>query len=70
MESSILDGRDWSTMYNASKIYGGWKKFVIDNNLKVGDVCVFDLTKVIDLSFKVLIFRLNAEPTCSKSQGM
>ncbi|KAK3416128.1 hypothetical protein EUGRSUZ_H01962 [Eucalyptus grandis] len=42
------------------KINGGWKLFVQDNNLKVGDVCVFELTrKVGQVSFRVVIFRAN-----------
>jgi hypothetical protein len=35
----------------------GWKNFVMDNNLKPGDVCVFELTKSTGVSFQVVIFR-------------
>ncbi|KAK7343346.1 hypothetical protein VNO77_12011 [Canavalia gladiata] len=35
----------------------GWKKFAKDNNLKLGDVCVFEQTKSTGISFRVVIFR-------------
>ncbi|POO02687.1 B3 DNA binding domain containing protein, partial [Trema orientale] len=37
---------------------GGWKAFARDNDLKVGDVCVFVLLEgEVKVSFEVLIFR-------------
>ncbi|XP_057432185.1 B3 domain-containing transcription factor VRN1-like [Lotus japonicus] len=51
-----LDGRTWKVYYSFFKLGGGWKKFATDNNLKVGDICVFELTKREPLSLKVLIF--------------
>ncbi|KOM36394.1 hypothetical protein LR48_Vigan02g254400 [Vigna angularis] len=35
----------------------GWKNFVKDNNLRLGDVCVFEKIKKSGISFKVIIFR-------------
>ncbi|XP_014512003.1 B3 domain-containing transcription factor VRN1 isoform X1 [Vigna radiata var. radiata] len=35
----------------------GWKDFVKDNNLRLGDVCVFEKIKKSGISFKVIIFR-------------
>ncbi|XP_059639687.1 B3 domain-containing transcription factor VRN1-like, partial [Cornus florida] len=56
----VSDGRTWSVKCNFSKtnakISGGWQSFVEDNNLKVGDVCVFQLINGIEPSLKVIIF--------------
>ncbi|XP_058765605.1 B3 domain-containing transcription factor VRN1-like [Vicia villosa] len=54
----LMDGRTWDAKYSFGKIKAGWKKFVGDNKLKVGDVCVFELTKSKVLTLKVLIFRI------------
>ncbi|XP_022640640.1 B3 domain-containing protein REM9 [Vigna radiata var. radiata] len=35
----------------------GWKNFVEDNNLRLGDVCVFEKIKKSGISFRVIIFR-------------
>ncbi|KAJ1440370.1 DNA-binding barrel domain superfamily [Sesbania bispinosa] len=66
----VLDGRTWHGRYIFRKVgrysnvqvTSGWKKFASDNNLKEGDVCLFELTKSRPLSFKVLIFRVGEEP--------
>lgn len=42
-----------------AKFEYGWKAFAQDNDLKVGDVCVFVLTKSIEISFDIAIFREN-----------
>ncbi|XP_047169706.1 B3 domain-containing transcription factor VRN1-like [Vigna umbellata] len=39
----------------------GWKNFVKDNNLRLGDVCVFEKIKKSGISFKVKIFRHREE---------
>uniref|UniRef100_A0A151UHX6 B3 domain-containing protein Os11g0197600 family n=1 Tax=Cajanus cajan TaxID=3821 RepID=A0A151UHX6_CAJCA len=53
----VLDGRSWPVIYSAPRINGGWQKFASENNLKVGDVCVFELIqKIQGLTFKVFIF--------------
>ncbi|KAF4380717.1 hypothetical protein CsatB_024445 [Cannabis sativa] len=52
----------------APRFQGGWRSFVVDNNLKVGDVCVFVLLKATDdISFEVVIFR--AEESSKDSVG-
>ncbi|KAK3416131.1 hypothetical protein EUGRSUZ_H01965 [Eucalyptus grandis] len=66
----VSDERFWSVRYKFG-IYGrrrqikfncGWKRFVQDNNLKLGDVCVFEIMwKVHQISFRVLIFRANGD---------
>ncbi|XP_070052213.1 B3 domain-containing protein Os03g0620400-like isoform X1 [Nicotiana tomentosiformis] len=39
-----------------AKLTSGWKEFVLDNNLKVGDVCVFERVSRSKLLFNVIIF--------------
>ncbi|KAJ7961895.1 B3 domain-containing protein [Quillaja saponaria] len=34
----------------------GWRSFAVDNNLKVGDVCIFEMINSSELTFKVSIF--------------
>ena len=36
----------------------GWKSFVRDNGIKVGDVCVFELINRMNVVLKVSIFRM------------
>ena len=59
----VQDGRTWSVKYSF-KLYNGcpkfifncgWKAFARDNCLKVGDVCIFVLTKSIGILFEVSI---------------
>lgn len=42
-----------------AKFEYGWKAFAQDSDLKVGDVCVFVLSKSIEISFEVAIFGEN-----------
>ncbi|WVY96613.1 hypothetical protein V8G54_028764 [Vigna mungo] len=42
---------------NQINLTTGWKNFVQDNNLRLGDVCVFEKIKKSGISFKVIIFR-------------
>ncbi|KAF8015537.1 hypothetical protein BT93_H1150 [Corymbia citriodora subsp. variegata] len=66
----MSDERIWSMWYKFG-IYSGrpqikinrdWKLFVQDNNLKLGDVCVFEIMKKEDrVSFRVIIFRANQD---------
>lgn len=39
-----------------AKFSAGWMEFVLDNNLKVGDVCVFEWANRSELLFNVIIF--------------
>lgn len=65
------DGRTWSVKYTfgvheetpEGKFLFGWKAFSMANDLKVGDVCVFVLTKSTDILFEVYIFRENGNST-------
>ncbi|KAF4393159.1 hypothetical protein G4B88_001893 [Cannabis sativa] len=63
-------GRTWSVLckfkvYNheviSSRFQAGWPAFVKDNNLKLGDVCVFVLLEDITFTFEVVIFRVSKE---------
>ncbi|KAL6332114.1 hypothetical protein AAG906_020796 [Vitis piasezkii] len=58
---SVLDGRAWSIKYimgaTSANFSNGWRKFVQDNSLHVGDVCAFKLVKCTKTSLKGIIFR-------------
>ncbi|XP_021890120.1 B3 domain-containing transcription factor VRN1-like isoform X2 [Carica papaya] len=74
----ILDGTSWTVGYDVAvwnrrthgRFYCKWKAFAEDNNLEVGDVCVFELIKRAQLMFKVIIYRNNGSPNCYQTQGM
>ncbi|XP_074279353.1 B3 domain-containing protein Os06g0112300-like [Silene latifolia] len=60
----IRGGRSWETSYHGNHLTNRrldtkWKLFVVDNKLKVGDICVFELMECEDtlLKFKVQILR-------------
>jgi len=66
----VLHGRTWPVIYSRPRINGGWQKFASENNLKVGDVCVFEMIqKIQGLAFIVSIFRGAEEPSFPISQG-
>ncbi|TYI48493.1 hypothetical protein E1A91_D13G252800v1 [Gossypium mustelinum] len=56
-------GKTWHAKlyYLANKkpnahLYGGWREFVEDNHLNVGDICVFELIKYPEILMKVQIY--------------
>ncbi|GMN29828.1 hypothetical protein TIFTF001_002581 [Ficus carica] len=63
----VSRGRTWTVMLNVSAVgtksvrvsflKRGWKEFAEDNNLKVGDVCIFELISKNEMIFKVTINR-------------
>ncbi|XP_062014978.1 B3 domain-containing protein REM13-like [Rosa rugosa] len=58
----VLDGSTWSVEFKYSeeeeaRFQHGWLTFVKDNNLELGDVCVFVLIKDIKLLLRVVFFR-------------
>ncbi|CAM8901372.1 unnamed protein product [Rhodiola kirilowii] len=69
------DGRTWTLTYyltesqHVSKLTSGWKKFAIDNDLKAGDVCLFELIKGAKNSLKVVVFRVTDEETDLHPKG-
>jgi hypothetical protein len=46
-----LKGNDYSV------VKSGWKPFAMEYNLKIGDVCNFEMTRSEPLSFTVTIIR-------------
>lgn len=74
----VLNGKVWPARYliriaaNGTpkfELTGGWKPFVKDNNLKVDDVCIFELVLETKLTFEVHIFRETENSNCSTSQS-
>lgn len=55
----VCRGKTWEIRYcgrsSLRRFSCGWKKFVEDNNLKVGDGCVFELLDDKELKFRVQI---------------
>lgn len=47
----------WIHNYCSSRFSQGWTEFVRQNDLKMGDVCVFELIKTDDIVMKVSFFR-------------
>ena len=47
----------YSGKYRSSVIFVGWSAFARENSLRVGDVCIFELTMTDNVVFKVHIFR-------------
>ncbi|KAL6526203.1 hypothetical protein OROMI_029843 [Orobanche minor] len=45
-------------MNSRASVTRGWKKFVQDNRLKVGDACIFEVVKSNKLVWDVVIFRI------------
>ncbi|GMN29826.1 hypothetical protein TIFTF001_002582 [Ficus carica] len=67
----ISDGRTWPVKFRRRSrneirrgcrlLKEGWKKFAEDNNLKVGDTCVFQLIDGNKKSFKVSILKADSD---------
>ncbi|PON62322.1 B3 DNA binding domain containing protein [Parasponia andersonii] len=76
----VLGGKIWSVaftfrVYGESlnvQFYKGWKVFSQENNLDIGDVCIFVMTKDREVSFEVTIFRAkeNASSPTYKGGGI
>ncbi|XP_077242916.1 B3 domain-containing protein Os04g0386900-like isoform X2 [Tasmannia lanceolata] len=51
--------KKWETLYSGDKSFKrfdpSWRRFVIDNKLKVGDACVFELMDSKNFEFRVQI---------------
>lgn len=47
----------------------GWRKFLTDHNLNVGDACVFMLTRNKELSFKVVVYPQEKDMSTPLPQG-
>ncbi|RHN45641.1 putative transcription factor B3-Domain family [Medicago truncatula] len=81
IQLQALNGRVWSARYSTRnrtsdngirfELTSGWEEFAKDNNLKVGDVCKFELISSTILTFIVHVFREtdNDKKKCSTSQS-
>ena len=47
----------YSGKYISCVVSAGWSAFARENSLRVGDVCIFELTMTDNVVFKVHIFR-------------
>ncbi|GMI68098.1 REPRODUCTIVE MERISTEM 39, REDUCED VERNALIZATION RESPONSE 1 [Hibiscus trionum] len=69
---SDSSGKTWTTTLKQSqrgkkldaRLQSGWKTFVQDNNIQVGDVCAFELINSIEISFRVVIYQGQHENYC------
>ncbi|KAF1884001.1 hypothetical protein Lal_00012961 [Lupinus albus] len=76
MNLLLANGRVWPTRYcirgdcdrTRFELSSGWKQFCKDNNLEVGDVCIFELIDRTKLAFQVCIFRETDNSICPASQ--
>ncbi|XWS33686.1 hypothetical protein CRYUN_Cryun22dG0104200 [Craigia yunnanensis] len=73
----LSNGKSWPAEYHQrsvgnpnGRICNGWRAFAKDNNLKIGDVCVLEMTDDTKISFKVFIFQAIADANCHPSQGV
>jgi len=61
VELEASDGRRWSVRCNKAcrgcNLGAGWIHFTRDNNLKAGDVCVFELIDANTYIMKVHVFK-------------
>ncbi|KAI3452085.1 hypothetical protein Pfo_008750 [Paulownia fortunei] len=57
----VTNGKKWSVRCMVGEVHAklssGWKDFVQDNALKVGDACIFEVAKRNKLVWNVIIFR-------------
>ncbi|GMJ08774.1 hypothetical protein HRI_004546500 [Hibiscus trionum] len=57
-------GKTWPAKYYCNPkykslkacLYGGWREFVEDNHIDVGDICVFELMKHTEIFMRVVIY--------------
>ncbi|MBA0592068.1 hypothetical protein Gorai_009055, partial [Gossypium raimondii] len=71
--SMVGDGKTWLTKYHReakgtnprAKLIDGWKTFAKDNNLEIGDVCVFEMinSEGYQLSLNVAIYKPQEDQT-------
>lgn len=68
----ILDGSTWPVNFKYDITRGfqnGWSVFARESNLKVGDLCVFEMINRNELTFEVVFFRATGAKKCSLSAG-
>ncbi|XP_023007492.1 B3 domain-containing transcription factor VRN1-like [Cucurbita maxima] len=63
----VSSGKQWRVRCvregPGTKLTRGWANFVVENDLKEEDVCVFELLDIKDIVLKVTIFRAHDFPT-------
>ncbi|KAF5190974.1 B3 domain-containing protein [Thalictrum thalictroides] len=67
----VPDGRTWQVHCSGRyqiRLSKGWKAFVLDNSLKVNDICNFELVDRKHMELKVSISRAYQAPTQRKTQ--
>lgn len=68
----ISEERTWNVKFYPNRCSGqiilgaGWMEFLKDNNLKIGDLCVFEQIKKPGISFRVVIFRDREQSSASQ----
>ena len=71
---SVPNGGSWfvelrmtppESINREARLFKGWREFAKDNNLQVGDVCIFKLLDGTNISFEVSIVRF-AEYECEQ----
>ncbi|QCD89181.1 hypothetical protein DEO72_LG4g120 [Vigna unguiculata] len=70
----VEDGRSWEVetklnKYGQLTFFRGWRRFLLDNKLKVGDVCGFELLESPQFLFKVTIYPLKHHSTTPLFKG-
>ncbi|KAM5551988.1 B3 domain-containing transcription factor VRN1 [Rosa sericea] len=71
----VLDGRTWSVQLkyhherSEARFQSCWPLFVRENNLKVGDACVFTLINCIAFVFEVVFYPAAEAANCPLSPG-
>ncbi|XP_038996808.1 putative B3 domain-containing protein Os03g0621600 [Hibiscus syriacus] len=48
----------------------GWRKFSLDNNLEVGDACVFELVEGAEASMNITIYKKQADQDANFGSSM
>ena len=59
----------WATCVVTSggnRLSAGWRRFALDHKLVVGDVCIFEVTNVDNLTLLVHVFRARTDVKCNE----
>jgi hypothetical protein len=67
---SVGEDKAWHVTINFQKSKSSWKSFSKEHELKVGDVCKFEMTQREPLSFTITIIPTTKEPGPEKFQGI
>lgn len=69
----VSSGKQWRVRCiregPGTKLTRGWADFVVENDLKEEDVCVFELIDIKATALKVTIFRVHDDPTKTWTRG-